>query len=104
MLFPSFPLLCNISIKRWTIEVVEAQVEESVSLVHRSADKVCHYCISDLLIEIYFLVQFMCILNMNIESMDVFNFLHTIDYIFYISANTFIYIMLALFIVVESKL
>ena len=45
-------------------------MEDLVSLVHRSADKDCHYCISDLLIEIYFPIQFMCILNMNIESMD----------------------------------
>ena len=60
--------------------MVEAQVEDSVSLVRRSADIVCHYCISDLLIEISFLVQFMCILNMNIESMDVFNCLYMVEY------------------------
>ena len=81
MFFPSFPLLCELAIERWRIEVVEAQVEDSVSLVRRSADRVCHYCISDLLIQIYFPVQFMCILNMNIESMDVFNYLYMIDYI-----------------------
>ena len=79
-------------------------VEDLVSLVHRSADRVCHYCISDLLIEISFLVKFMCILNMDIESMDVFNCLYMISYIFYSSANTFIYTMLALFVVVERKL
>ena len=56
-------------------------MEDSVSPVRRSVDKVCHYCISDLLIEIYFLVQFMCILNMNIESMDVFDCLYMVDYI-----------------------
>ena len=61
--------------------MVEAQVEDSVSPVRRSANKVCHYYISDLLIEISFLVQFMFILNMNIESMDVFNCLYMIDYI-----------------------
>ena len=61
--------------------MVEAQVEDSVSSVRRSADRVCHYHIYDLLIEIYFPVQFMCILNMNIESMDVFDFLYMIDYI-----------------------
>ena len=54
-------------------------MEDSVSPVHRSADRVCHYCISNLLIEIYFLVLFTCILNINIESMDVFNFLYMID-------------------------
>ena len=62
--------------------MVEAQVEDSVSPVHRSADRVCHYCNFDLLIEISFPVQFMYILNMNIESMDVFNCLYMIDYIF----------------------
>ena len=62
--------------------MVEAQVEDLVSLVRRSADKVCHYCISNFLIEISFPVHFMCILNMNIESMDVFNFLYMVDYIF----------------------
>ena len=56
-------------------------VEDSVSLVRRSADRVCHYFISNLLIEISFPVQFMCILNMNIESMNVFNFLYMIYYI-----------------------
>ena len=81
MLFPRFPLLSEIAIERWRIEVVEAQVEDSVFSVHRSADGVCHYCISILLIEIYFPVQFMCILNTNIESMDVFNSLYTVDYI-----------------------
>ena len=73
LLFPIFPLFCGIYIEKLRIEVVEDQVEDSVSPVCRSADRVCHYCISDLLIEIYFPVQFMCILNMNNESMDVFN-------------------------------
>ena len=51
--------------------VMEAQVEDSVSLVRRSADRVCHYCISVLLIEISISCpQYMCI-NMNIVSMDV---------------------------------
>ena len=81
MFFPLLPLLCEISIERWRIEVVEAQVEDSVSPVRRSADNVYHYCISNLLIEISFPVQFMCVLNTNIESMDVFNFLYMIDYI-----------------------
>ena len=78
----SFPFACELSIERWRIEVVEAQVGDLVSLVRRSADKVCHYCIFDLLIEISFPVQFMCILNMNIESMDVFNCLYMVGYIF----------------------
>ena len=56
-------------------------MEDSVSLVRRSANRVYHYCISDLLIEISFPIQFMCILNMNMESMDVFNCLYMVDYI-----------------------
>ena len=59
--FPRFPFLCELSIEIWRIEVVETQVEDLVSPVHRSADKVCHYCIFDLLIEIPFPIQFMCI-------------------------------------------
>ena len=41
---------------------------------------------------------------MNIESMDVFNFLYTIDYICYSRSNTILYSMLVLFTVVESEL
>ena len=78
--FPSLPLLCELAIERYRIEVVEAQVEDSVSPVRISADIVFHYCIFDLLIEISFPIQFMCILNMNIESMDIFNCLYMVDY------------------------
>ena len=53
LLFPRFPFPCKFSLI-WRIEVVEAQVEDSVSSVRRSGDRVCHYSISDLLIEIYF--------------------------------------------------
>ena len=81
MFFLILSFLCELVIERWRIEVVEAQVEDSVSLVCRSADRVHHYCISHLLIQISFHVQFMCILNINIESMDIFNFLYMIDYI-----------------------
>ena len=35
---------CELSIERWRIEVVEAQVEDSVSPVHRCADRGCHLC------------------------------------------------------------
>ena len=103
MFFPSSPFACELAIERWRIEVVEAQVEESVSLVRRSVNRVCQYGIFDLLIEIYFLVQFMYILNMNIESIDAFNLLYMVDCMCQISFNTFIYIMLSLF-VVERKL
>ena len=81
MFFPRFTFLCELAFERWRIEVVEAQVEDSVSPVRKSADIFCHYCISDLLIEIYFPVQYMCILNMDIDSMDVFNCLYMVDYI-----------------------
>ena len=77
MFFPIFPLLCEIYIERLRIEVVE----DSVSPVCISSDRGCHYCISNLLIEISFPVQFMCMLNMNIESMDVFDCLYMIVYI-----------------------
>ena len=52
LLFPRFPLLCKLAIVRWRIEVVDAQVEDSISLVWRISDIVCHYCIFVLLIEI----------------------------------------------------
>ena len=90
--------------------MVEAQVEDLVYPICRSVERVCHYCMFDLLIEIYFPIQFMCILNMNIESMDAFNCLYMVDYICQNSSNTHthththIYIMLALFVVVERKL
>ena len=61
--------------------MVEAQVEDSVSPVRRSANRVCHYCISDLLIEIFISCTIHVHLNMNIESMDVFNCLYMVDYI-----------------------
>ena len=72
MFFPSLPLLCEISIERWRIEVRE----DLVSLVRRSADKFCDYCIFDLLIEISFPIQFMCIF----ESRDAFDCLYMVDY------------------------
>ena len=61
--------------------MVDTQVEDLVSLVSRSVDRVCHYCISNLLIEMSFPIKFMCILNMSFESMDVFDFLYMIVYI-----------------------
>ena len=79
--FPSLLLICELAIERWRVEVVEAQVDDSVSLVHRIVDTVCHNCTSNLLIEIYFPIQFMCILNMNIQSMGLFNFLYIIEHI-----------------------
>ena len=34
----------ELAIKRWRIEVVKAQVEDSVSSVYRHADRGCHLC------------------------------------------------------------
>ena len=42
--FPSLPFSFEIAIERWRIEVVEAQVGDSISPIHRSADRGCHYC------------------------------------------------------------
>ena len=61
--FPSLPLLYELAIERWRIEVVEAWVEDSNSPIRKSADKVCHYCISDLLIEI----SFFCPIHVHFE-------------------------------------
>ena len=44
LFFPSLPFSCDISIERWRIEVVEAQVGESVSPIRRRADRGCNYC------------------------------------------------------------
>ena len=42
--FPSFYFSCEIAIERWRIEVVEAQVGDSVSLICRRADRGCIHC------------------------------------------------------------
>ena len=56
--FPSLPFSCEISIERWRIEVVEAQVEELVSPIRRCVDRGCHYCnLCFILIEISFSIQ-----------------------------------------------
>ena len=56
--FPSFPFSCELAIERWRIEVVEAQVGDSISLIRRRADRGCLYCnIFFILIEISFPVQ-----------------------------------------------
>ena len=47
--FPSFPFASKLAIERWRIEVVEAQVGDSVSPVHRRAVRGCIYLVvSDL--------------------------------------------------------
>ena len=56
--FPSLPFVCELVIERWRIEVVEAQVGDSVSPICRCADRGCHYFnICFISIEISFAVQ-----------------------------------------------
>ena len=68
--------------------MVEAQVENSISPVGRSADRGCHYCISDFINTNIFSCPIYVHLNMNIESMDVFNCLYIIEYVCYSRWNT----------------
>ena len=42
--FPRLPFACELAIEKWRIEVVEAQVGDSVSPICRRADRGCHYC------------------------------------------------------------
>ena len=81
VLFPSFPFACELAIERWRIEVVEAQVGDSVSPIRRRADRGCIHC------NLWFYINrnifsypIMCIW-MNIWSMDDFKCLYVIDYI-----------------------
>ena len=41
---PKLSFASELAMERWRIEVVEAQVEESVSSVHRCANRGCHLC------------------------------------------------------------
>ena len=41
---PNISFACELAIERWRIEVVEAHVEDSDSLVRRCAEKGCHLC------------------------------------------------------------
>ena len=41
---PKLAFFCELSLKRWRIVVVEAQVEDSVSPISRCADRGCHLC------------------------------------------------------------
>ena len=54
---PKLAISCELAIKRWRIEVVEAQVEDSVSQFIDMPTEVVTIVISDLLIELYFPVQ-----------------------------------------------
>ena len=63
LLFPTFPL-------RWRIEVVEAQMEDSVSPFRRGSDIVWHCYLCSLLIEISISRPYMHMI-MNLLSMDV---------------------------------
>ena len=42
--FPSLSFAFELAIERWRIEVVEAQVGDSVSPIPRHANRGCHYC------------------------------------------------------------
>ena len=42
--FPSLPFSCELAIKRWKIEVVEAEVGDSLYLILRRADIGCIHC------------------------------------------------------------
>ena len=42
--FPKLSFTCELAIDRWRIEVVEAQVEDSISLVRRCDDRGRHSC------------------------------------------------------------
>ena len=80
-ILPKLAFACELAIERWRIEVVEAQVEDSVSPVRRRADRGCHLCNLWFDYRNSFLCPIMCIW-MNIESMDMFNLLYIVDYIF----------------------
>ena len=41
---PKLAFACDLAIERWRIEVVEAQVEDSVSPVRKRFDRGCHFC------------------------------------------------------------
>ena len=41
---PKLAFACDLAIERWRIELVEAQVEDSVSPVRKHADRGCHLC------------------------------------------------------------
>ena len=55
--FTSLPFSCELAIKKWRIEVVEAQVGDSVSSIRRCADRGCLYFNVCFILEIYFPVQ-----------------------------------------------
>ena len=42
--FLSLSFDCELAIERWMIEVVEAQVGDSISLIRRRADRDCIHC------------------------------------------------------------
>ena len=73
--FPSLPFACELAIERWRIEVVEAQVGDSVSLIRRHANRGCIYC------NIWFYINrniFSCLIMyvwMNFSSMECFQML-----------------------------
>ena len=57
MFFPSLSFACELAIGRWRIEVVEAQVGDLVSPIHRHIEVVFIVISNFVLKEISFLVQ-----------------------------------------------
>ena len=79
--FPSFPFACELAIERWRIEVVEAQVGDSISPIRRCGNKGCIHCNLWFYINrniFFYLVMYVW---MNISSMGDFKCLYIVDYI-----------------------
>ena len=79
--FPSLSFACELAIERWRIEVVKAQVGDSISLIRRRADRGCIHC------NLWFYINrniFSCPIMyvwMNISSMGDFKCLYIVGYI-----------------------
>ena len=79
--FPSLPFACELAIERWRIEVVEAQVGDSVCPICRRADRGCIHCNLWFYININIFSYPIMYVWMNILSMDDFKCLYVVDYI-----------------------
>ena len=81
LFFPSFPFACELAIERWRIEVAEAQVGDSISLIRRRVDRGCIHCNLQFYINRNIFSCPMMYVWMNILSMEHFKCLYVIDYI-----------------------
>ena len=79
--FPRFHFACELAIERWRIEVVEAQVGDSVSMIHICADRGCIHSNLWFYINRNIFSYPIMYVWMNILSMDDFKCLYVIDYI-----------------------